>query len=85
MEKIQVLKPCFGEEELNALREPFRTGWIGLGPKTAKFEEEFAKYCDVEYAVGLNSATAALDLSMDSPFISSNMLGSSGLRILING
>ncbi len=31
---IPVFKPSFGEEELEALREPFKTGWIGLGPKT---------------------------------------------------
>ena len=33
---IPVFKPSFGEEELEALREPFKTGWIGLGPKTKR-------------------------------------------------
>ena len=60
---IQVFRPSFGEEELEALREPFETGWIGLGPKTRAFEEEFAAYVGAKYAVGVNSATAALHLA----------------------
>jgi len=59
-----VFRPSFGEEELKALREPFETGWIGLGPKTKKFEEEFARYIGVSYAVGVNSGTAALHLAL---------------------
>lgn len=60
---IQVFKPSFGDEELDALREPFRTGWIGLGPKTLEFEEKFAEYVGAKYAVATNSATAALHLT----------------------
>ena len=60
---IQVFKPSFGDEELEALRGPFETGWIGLGPKTAEFEEKFAAYVGAKHAVGVNSATAALHLS----------------------
>lgn len=61
--QIQIFKPSFGQEELDALREPFETGWIGQGPKTAKFEEEFAAYVGAKYAVGVNSATAALHVT----------------------
>ncbi len=60
---IPVFKPSFGEEELEALREPFKTGWIGLGPKTREFEERFAEYIGVKFAVALNSGTAALHLA----------------------
>ena len=60
---LQVFKPSLGEDELDALREIFRTGWIGLGPKTAEFEERFAAYVGAKYAVGVNSATAALHLA----------------------
>jgi perosamine synthetase len=60
---IQVFRPSFGEEEIEALREPFRTGWIGLGPKTAEFEEKFAAYVGAKYAVGVNSSTAGLHLA----------------------
>jgi perosamine synthetase len=61
---IPVFKPSVGDEELNALRESFSTGWLGLGPKTKQFEEEFARYTNVPFAVGMNSATAALHLGL---------------------
>jgi len=61
---IPVFRPSFGEKELEALREIFKTGWIGLGPKTKEFEEEFARYIGVKYAIGVNSATAALHLAL---------------------
>jgi perosamine synthetase len=64
MHLIQVFKPSLGEEELEGLREIFESGWIGLGPKTAEFERRFADYVGARYAVGLNSATAALHLSL---------------------
>jgi dTDP-4-amino-4,6-dideoxygalactose transaminase len=54
---IPVFKPSFGEEEIEALREPFESGWIGLGPKTKEFEEKFANYIGVDYANALNSPT----------------------------
>ena len=61
---IPVFKPSFGEEELEALREPFRTGWIGLGPKTKEFEDRFAEFIGVPHAIAVNSATAALHLAL---------------------
>ena len=39
-------------------KEIVTSGWIGLGPKTAEFEKNFAEYVGAPYAVGLNSATA---------------------------
>ena len=61
---INLFKPCMGEEELESLRSIFESGWIGLGPETEQFEKQFAEYIGCRYAVGLNSATAALDLSL---------------------
>lgn len=61
---IQVFKPSLGEREINAVAEVLRSGWIGLGPKTAEFEMRFAQFCKMPYAVGVNSATSALDLAM---------------------
>lgn len=64
MEVINLFKPYMGDKELESLRDVFKSGWIGLGPKTELFEKEFAKYIGCKYVVGLNSATAALDLSL---------------------
>ena len=61
---ISLFKPFYGEDELEALREIFRSGWIGLGPKTSLFEKRFASYVGAKYCVGLNSCTAALDLAL---------------------
>lgn len=61
---IPVFRPSFGHEELEALREPFETGWIGMGPKTEQFEEEFARYVGADHAVAVNSGTAALHLAL---------------------
>jgi len=61
---IQVFKPFMGEEEVQAVRDVILSGWIGLGPKTARFEEEFAAYIGTNHAVAVNSATAALDLAL---------------------
>jgi len=61
---INLFKPQLGQEELDALKPIFESGWIGLGPKTEEFEEKFAEYIGTDYAVGVNSATAALDLSL---------------------
>lgn len=61
---IQVFKPCYDEEEIRAISEVIRSGWVGLGPKTAEFEKKFAEFCQVKCCVGLNSCTAALDMAM---------------------
>jgi perosamine synthetase len=61
---IQLFKPDVGAEELKAIEGVLESGWLGLGPKTKEFEEKFAKYLDVEYVVGVNSCTSALDLSL---------------------
>lgn len=61
---IPVFRPNYGVEEIEAVTEVLKSGWIGLGPRTAEFEKRFASYVGARYAVALNSATAALHLSL---------------------
>jgi perosamine synthetase len=61
---IQVFKPYYNHEEIEAVSEVIRSGWVGLGPKTAQFEAAFADFSRVEYCVGFNSCTAALDMAL---------------------
>ncbi len=56
--------PYIGEEEIDEVVNCLRSGWIGTGPKVAKFENNFARYKQSQYAVALSSCTAALHLSM---------------------
>ncbi|MFH1202754.1 MAG: DegT/DnrJ/EryC1/StrS family aminotransferase [Candidatus Omnitrophota bacterium] len=61
---IPLFKPSIGEDELNAVREAFESGWIGLGPKTEEFEHAFGDYIGVKFAIGTNSCSAALHLAL---------------------
>lgn len=60
--RIQFSPPDITEEEIQAVCETLRSGWITTGPKTKQFEREIADYCGVRKAVCLNSATAGLEL-----------------------
>jgi perosamine synthetase len=64
MKTIPIFRPSIGDEEIDAVAEVLRSGWIGLGPKTEEFEKEFAKYIGTKYAVALNSCTSALHLAV---------------------
>lgn len=52
---IQLFRPQISEEAIEAVAAVLRSGWIGLGPKTAEFEKAFAEYVGAKYAVALNS------------------------------
>jgi len=69
---IQLFKPNISEEAIKAVNKVLRSGWIGLGPKTAEFEEKFAKYVEAKHAVALNSCTAALHLALIVSGVKSN-------------
>ncbi len=54
-----------GSEEIDAIREVFKSGWLTLGPKTVEFERVFAHYVESKYGVATNSCTSALYLALD--------------------
>ncbi len=56
--------PSFGDEEIAEVVDTLKSGWVSTGPKTKKFEEEFAAYVGAKFAVALNSCTAGLHLSL---------------------
>ncbi len=56
--------PLIGEEEIAEVVDTLRSGWIGMGPKTARFEKEFAAYVGSRHAIAVSSATAALELAL---------------------
>jgi dTDP-4-amino-4,6-dideoxygalactose transaminase len=56
--------PAIGEEEIAAVAETLRSGWLTTGPKTAELEQRFADYVGAEHAVAVASGTAAMYLSL---------------------
>lgn len=57
-------KPDLGPEELAEVTACIESGWLGTGPRVARFEGEFAEYKNAPHAVALGSCTAALHLSI---------------------
>jgi dTDP-4-amino-4,6-dideoxygalactose transaminase len=55
-----------GEEEVQAVSEVIRSGWLTMGPKTFEFEKEFAKYVGAQHAIAVSTGTAALHLSLEA-------------------
>lgn len=56
--------PDVGEKEIEEVIDSLKSSWITTGPKTKEFEKEIAQLCHTEKAVCLNSATAALELTL---------------------
>lgn len=55
-----------GEDEVNAVADVIRSGWLTMGPKTFEFERRFADYIGASHAVAVSSCTAALHLALES-------------------
>ena len=52
-------------EEINqSIARVLKSGWFILGKELISFEQEFARFCNVKYAVGVGSGTEALHLSL---------------------
>lgn len=64
MKKIPFSKITIGDEEIKNVVETIKSGWVVLGPKTQEFEREFANYVGSNYAVFVDSGTAALFLAI---------------------
>jgi dTDP-4-amino-4,6-dideoxygalactose transaminase len=56
--------PHITQAEIDEVVDTLRSGWITTGPKTKRFEREFAAAVDADHAVAVNSATAALHLAL---------------------
>ena len=56
--------PDIGELEIQYVTEVLRSGWITTGPKTKELEKKLAVYLEKERVACLNSATAAMELSL---------------------
>jgi len=60
-------RPDIGEEEIQAVAETMRSGWLTTGPNSATFETEFADFLGGgRQAIAVNSATSGLHLAYEA-------------------
>ena len=62
--KIPFSPPDIGEAEIAQVADTLRSGWITTGPKTKELERQVTSFCHTSRAVCLNSATAAMELTL---------------------
>jgi dTDP-4-amino-4,6-dideoxygalactose transaminase len=58
--------PEIAEDEIQAVMDTLRSGWLTTGARVRQFEEDFARYVGSRHAVAVNSGTAALHLALDA-------------------
>jgi len=62
--KIQIANPQINDEEIEQVISVLNSKTIAQGAKVEEFEELFAEYIGVKYAIAVNSGTAALHISL---------------------
>lgn len=62
--KVPFSPPNISEIEIKEVVDTLRSGWITTGPKTKQFEKKIAEYINTSKAACLNSATAAMEMTL---------------------
>jgi dTDP-4-amino-4,6-dideoxygalactose transaminase len=63
---VPFYRPDIADEEIAAVVDTLRSGWLTIGPRTREFEQVFAQSVGAAHAVAVNSCTAALHLALDA-------------------
>jgi dTDP-4-amino-4,6-dideoxygalactose transaminase len=56
--------PAITEDEIEAVSETLRSGWLTTGPRTAELEARMRDYLEAKHVLAVSSCTAALHLSL---------------------
>lgn len=64
MRKVDFSPPCLTEDDIAAVADVLRSGWITTGPVSRTFEQEIAAMCGTPAVVALNSCTAAMEVAL---------------------
>jgi dTDP-4-amino-4,6-dideoxygalactose transaminase len=56
--------PAVGEEEIAAVAETIRSGWLTTAERSAELERRFAEYLEAKHALAVSSGTAAMHLAL---------------------
>jgi len=62
--KVPFHKPYITDDEVSEVLDCIRSGWLTMGPKTIRFEEQFKEYVGSDHAVSMNSCTSCLHLAL---------------------
>lgn len=62
--QVPFFRPDITQDEIDAVSETMKSGWITTGPKTKQFEKELAQFCGTSRFACFNSATAALECAL---------------------
>jgi perosamine synthetase len=57
-------RALIGDEEMEAVLDVLRSGWLTAGPRVKEFEAQFASYVGASHAIAVSSCTAALHLAL---------------------
>jgi dTDP-4-amino-4,6-dideoxygalactose transaminase len=63
--KVPLADVKLGSEEVDAVTEVLKSGWLSMGPKNQQFEERFAHFLGIKHAFTVANGTAALHLACD--------------------
>ncbi len=61
--KISLTEPDLDDDDVKAVTDVIRSGWLTMGPKVAEFERLWCEKTGSKYARAVSSGTAALHLS----------------------
>ncbi len=61
---IPIAKPVIQDEEIRTVLDVLKSGFLAQGKWVKQFEDDFADYIGVKYAVATVNGTAALDLAL---------------------
>lgn len=57
-------KTFITDDEISEVVDSIKSGWLTMGPKTLRFEEQFGRYIGSKHSIAVNSCTAALHLAL---------------------
>lgn len=62
--RIPFFRPSISDDDVQAVADTLRSGWLTSGPNLKALEAELADYCGARYVNAVNSATAAMHLAL---------------------
>jgi dTDP-4-amino-4,6-dideoxygalactose transaminase len=64
--QVPLADVALGPEEIEAVTDVLKSGWLSMGPKTEEFEHRFAQFLGTRHALAVANGTAALHLACEA-------------------